>query len=385
MALAVLHCYADYKWTGPSEPVVMLCRELCRLGWRAELACARGPRGEGALAARARAAGLTVHVARDSYSKASLAHYRRHSEGLSRLIEKGGYQVVHAHGSWDHVLAGTAIRRGPCEVPLVRTDHGGRAYSGSLRERLLFSPRWMRHLIVLADRLRARAVDRLRLPPSMVTTVRGAVNVRRFRPVDAPRGIRGQFGLSPADVVFGVVARVQAHRRFDVLLEAVRLVSAQDSRVKLVVLGRGTHRRSILDDPLERMGLRGTVLPLGYRREDYRQVLAMLDAGVMLVPGSDGSCRAAMQMAAMGKPLVVAERGVLPEIVRDGETGMVVRDTPENLAEAMLEVAASPEGRARWGAAARARMETWFSPERQARAVAQVYERVLAASGGPAT
>lgn len=79
----------------------------------------------------------------------------------------------------------------------------------------------------------------------------------------------------------------------------------------------------------------------------------------------------------MEKPLVVAERGVLPDIVRDGETGIVVKDEPDNLAEAILLMAADEQRRRRWGRAARRRMIQRFSPERQAQDVITVYEELL--------
>jgi glycosyltransferase involved in cell wall biosynthesis len=178
-------------------------------------------------------------------------------------------------------------------------------------------------------------------------------------------------------VVFGLVARVQPHRRFDVLLEAFDIVRRHDRRVKLVVLGRGGKKEEILDRPVIQMGLDDTVFPLGYRHDDYQDVLAMLDAGLMLVPGSDASCRAAQQMAAMAKPLVVARRGTLPDIVSDRETGIAVKDSPMRLARAVLEMAESGERRLRWGEAARARMERYFSGDVRTRRIAEVYENLL--------
>jgi glycosyltransferase involved in cell wall biosynthesis len=125
------------------------------------------------------------------------------------------------------------------------------------------------------------------------------------------------------------------------------------------------------------MHLEDTVYPLGYRKDDYKEVLAMCDAGMLLVPGSDGSCRAAMQMAAMAKPLVVANRGVLPEIVLNGQTGIVVNDTPENLAAALLKMGSSAEQRRVWGQAARNRMKEFFSLERQTRDIIDIYKRLV--------
>ena len=378
MSPAVLHCYADYKWTGPSEPVALLCRELARQGWRVELACARARGGPGgSLAAEARKMGLTVHDGFSFSGGPGLSHSLKDIERLSALLESGGFDMVHVHGSWDHVLAAAAMRRSPCRVPVVRTDHKGREYTGNVLERLQFSPRWSDHLLVLSDRLRARAIDRLGLSPDKVTTVRGAVDLARFCPVEAPRAVRARFGLSDSDIILLLVARIQRHRHFDVLLEAAKRVRRSDPRVKIAVLGRGTRKAALLDRPVRKMGLHDTVCPLGYYAEGYRDILAMADAGLMLVPGSDGSCRAAMQLVAMGKPLVVSDRGVLPDIVSDGVTGIVTKDKPDLLAEGILEMAQSAPQRAEWGRAARQRMEVLFSLEGQAKSVVEVYRRLL--------
>jgi glycosyltransferase involved in cell wall biosynthesis len=74
---------------------------------------------------------------------------------------------------------------------------------------------------------------------------------------------------------------------------------------------------------------------------------------------------------------VVANRGVLPEIVLNGQTGIVVNDTPENLAAALLKMGSSAEQRRVWGQAARNRMKEFFSLERQTRDIIDIYKRLV--------
>jgi glycosyltransferase involved in cell wall biosynthesis len=296
---------------------------------------------------------------------------------LRRLILSGGYDLVHCHGTWDHALAFWALQRLRDRVPLVRTDHGGRIYRPGLLSRSFYGYPMTDHLIVLTDRFAVLAVDRLKLSPDRVTSVRGSVDVDHFRPRVRSEPGRRHFGLRPDDVAIGIVARVQRHRRFEVLVRAALYVAWQDSRVKFLVLGRGTHKEELLDRPVVEMGLQDTIIPLGYRTHDYMQTLATFDAGLMLVPGSDGSCRAALEMASMGLPLIVARRGALPDIVEDGRTGIVVEDSPANLARAMLTVAENARRREVWGRRGRARMRQYFTPEREADEVAAVYRRVL--------
>ncbi|MFP4175834.1 MAG: glycosyltransferase family 4 protein [Planctomycetota bacterium] len=377
MTHKILHVYEDYKWTGASEPISVLCRELMRQGWGIELACARSGSNpqKRYLGGQARQMGLKVHEDFYFENDPNLQYNLHDIDRLSRLLEEGDFSVVHAHGSWDHALLAIARRRSPCSAPLVRTDHGGRDFSGHWFERFQLGPRLTDHLVVFTDELRSLAVRRLGRPPETVSRVRGAVDCEDFAPLAPPEGIRGTFGLDADDIVFGIVARVQWHRRFEVLLEAALKFQRRNTRLKIVVLGRGTHKEEILDRPVVEMGLEDTVYPLGYRKEDYREVLAMCDAGLMLVPGSDASCRAAMQMCAMGKPMVVANRGVLPDIVRDGQTGAVVEDTPEKLAEALLRMADSPDRREKQGRAARRRMQEKFSVDRQARRISDIYRQ----------
>ena len=379
MPFPVLHCYADFKWTGPSEPLACLLRELGARGWPVDLACMPDdPSLERTLPRTARQWGVRVldglRFESWPHLRANLADVKR----LTRLIEQGGYGLVHCHGTWDQSLVAWTLRRMGRPIPLVRTDHGARQYRRSALDRWFYGPRFCDHLIVLADLYRAQAMERLGRDPDSVSRVRGAVDVDQWRPMDPPAGLRASLGLSEGDVSIGLVARVQPHRRFEVLIEAAQTVSRRDPRVKIVVLGRGTDKVKLFDRPVLENGLEKTVISGGYRRDDFQQVLAAFDAGLLLVPGSDGSCRAALQMAAMGKPLVVAERGVLPDIVIDGETGIVVDDTPEALAEALLEMAADADRRRQWGEAARRRMIAHFSLSRQADDVEDVYRRVVA-------
>lgn len=379
MPVPVLHCYADYKWTGPSGPVARLCRALTERGWRSDLVCmGAGAATERSLPGRARQMGLTVH---DDFSFGSVLRLWQWGADVRRLrelIDGGDYGLVHCHGSRDHFIGSWAMRGRRGEVPLLRTDHGAHRYRRRLPWRLFYGPAMIDHLIVLSDRFAFQAANLLDVSTDFVSTVRGAVDTEKYRPRTPPEGLRERLGFGEDDVVFGVVSRVQWHRRFDVLLGSAKRVQKLDPRVKIAVCGRGTHKKEILDDPVVQVGLKETVFPLGYRRDDYLDVLATFDAGMMLVPGSDASCRAAMEMAAMEKPLIVSQRGTLPDIVRDGETGMVIDDTPENLAEAMLEMAADPVRRREMGAAARERMKTVFSPDVQAEKVIAVYQQLLA-------
>jgi glycosyltransferase involved in cell wall biosynthesis len=171
---------------------------------------------------------------------------------------------------------------------------------------------------------------------------------------------------------------MQRHRRWEVLLEAMKLAIERAPNLRMLVIGKGTHREQSVIGPARQMGLANHVLFPGYRTDDFVDYLAALDFKVFLMPGSDGTCRAAREAMAMGKPVIAARRGMLPELVPDGVAGLVIDDTPANLADAMVRLAQDAALRARLGEGARHHARTHFRLEDQAAAVAAMYEKLLA-------
>jgi glycosyltransferase involved in cell wall biosynthesis len=204
-----------------------------------------------------------------------------------------------------------------------------------------------------------------------------AIDLARFDPSLPLPDMRARLGADPADVIVGIVARMQRHRRFDVLLEGFALAVKQVPQLRLIILGRGTHQETVAKAPARRLGIADRVLFPGYLRDDYVAALNAFDIKVFLVPGSDGSCRAAREAMALGKPVICARRGMLPEIVADGVTGLVVDDTAENLAAALVRLGGDADLRRRMGQAGREKALREYSPEAEVVAVEKAYDLAI--------
>jgi glycosyltransferase involved in cell wall biosynthesis len=168
---------------------------------------------------------------------------------------------------------------------------------------------------------------------------------------------------------------MQRHRRFDVLLEGVKRARVPGLRV--IVVGRGTNMNEVAVEPARRLGLESVVTFTGYLGKDYLGTVSAFDALLFLVPGSDGTCRALREAMAMGKPVIGARRGMIPELVDDGRTGLVIDDAGENIARAIERLAASRDERVAMGKAGRAKAVASFDIRRQADAVIAAYEAAL--------
>ncbi|MEZ4218897.1 MAG: glycosyltransferase [Myxococcota bacterium] len=222
----------------------------------------------------------------------------------------------------------------------------------------------------------------------MAHGVAGAVDLARFAPrAPAARArVRAGLGLDAAAPLFGVVARIQRHRRFDLVLDAAAALRALAPGARIAILGRGTHAEALVDAPVRARGLGDVVVRLGRRDADYPDVLAALDALLFLVPGSDGGCRAVLEAAACGVPVVASRRGALPELVAAGgaAAGVCVDEGADAIARALASVACAGDAAARERArsAVRAHAERAFAPARLARDLEALYEAARARRAG---
>jgi len=389
----ILHLFANWKWTGPAEPALNLAWWQSREHEVLFLSGQAPPGQQSRIEPQAQARGVATRGGFQLAKHARLRRNRQDAHALGRLLAEWRPHVVHSHLDNDHRIASIAVARTGIGR-LVRTAYDPAGLSHTLRMRLV-ARRALHGLIVTSRASRAGtlasygaggggrpgalAVDGRPLPMALIE---GGVDLSRFDPGRCDRAAaRARLGLEPDDVAVGIVARVQAHRRFEILLDALEQVRRRHRALRLVVIGRGTNIRPLLLDPVEARGLSGAVVPTGYLDGDaFPSALAALDATLFLVPGSDGSCRALREQQAMGLPAIVTPRAPLPDIVQDGRTGLVAEESVDGLAEALERIVADAPWRAKLAAGALASARRRFDLAAQGAATMAFYEEVLAAA-----
>jgi glycosyltransferase involved in cell wall biosynthesis len=376
--MKILHATADWKWTGPAEPMLNAVLGLLARGHTVDVVCPASPPGySGALAERCRERGVQPEFLFERRRGYRPVRDRVEVRRLREKIRDEGYDLVHVHHTRDHLLAWRAMRS--LDTPLVVSWHGGSPLPRASWHRVRLGRRMAPGLVVLSERI-AESTRRLGGAGGCVAVIPGAVDTEQFCPLPRSEELLRELGLAPTQRVLGVVARLQPHRRFDLLLDAFALARRAAPDLRLLVVGRGTRARQVLEEPVEALGLEEAVVRAGYRRHDYREVLSLMDALVFLVPGSDGSCRAVLEAMAMEIPTITTRRGILPETVADGETGSLVEETPGALAEAMLDVWQNPEAWAVRGKAARRQALARHTPGAQAERLERFYRGVIGES-----
>ena len=384
--MKIIHLFANWKWTGPAEPALSTAALQSEQHDVLFASGAGKDDQDSKILPHARARGVNTVEGFHLSKHARVAANREDVRRLVGLLREFEPDIVHTHLDNDHRIASLAMRETGIGL-LVRTAYDAEGLSGGFRTRRL-ARRRLDGLIVTTEHGREftletyggaeRSVSISGRPRPMVLIEPG-IDLGRFDPSRFDRAAaRRELGLEPEHVAVSIVARVQTHRRFDLLLDAVEQLRNMHPEFRLVVAGRGTNIERLLLKPVKERGLEDAVITPGYLEGDaYPRLLAAIDASVFLVPGSDGTCRALREQMAMGLPPLVTPRAPLPEIIEEGTAGFVVQETSDDLVRGIGRLITEPGLRARLGEGAAAVARARFDARLQAEKATLFYEQLL--------
>jgi len=375
--LSILHLLSNRWWTGSAEPALALVRGLLGRRQKVVLGAPSGSQVEDL----ARKAGIPLLEGLRLNPHFHPGAWLHDVHRVNMFLRRTPVDIIHTHLSHDHWVASCALgllnpasRRTPV---CVRTVH-------ALRRPNSLSNRWLlghgaAHLITVSAALRRDIVERLRLPPPRITVIAGAVDGQRFHPAISGERVRQEFELSPTTPLVGIVARLAPSRGHLRLIDAFAQVRRAMPAARLMIVGKGEFRPH-LEQRIAALGLADAVIFSGYREDDLPQILAALDVFVLMAPGSEGSCRAALEAMAVGKPVVAIRTGALQDIVLDGETGLLIDPQADAaLAHAISRLLRGADQARQMGFRGRQRVEHTFSRQRQVDEVMSLYQQLRAA------
>jgi glycosyltransferase involved in cell wall biosynthesis len=210
--------------------------------------------------------------------------------------------------------------------------------------------------------------------------------VLQYHGVDAGRFAPHRRQNRPGDTVkILAVGRLVEKKGYPVLLEAIATVVRTGRRVSLEIVGSGA-QRAALEDRIRRLGLEQIVTLTGARTHQqiataYGSADVFAQASMVLANGDrDGIPNSLLEAMASGVPVVASAVAGIPEVLRDGVTGLLVPSgDADALAHALIRCVDSPGLRQRLGAAARAHVVAELDRRTAARRVASLFEAVALA------
>ena len=366
---------------GAERVILALAAEQLRLGHDVSVLCVDPPGPSGLASALAEAGIPASHLAiRGGLDLRGAAR-------LLAAVRERAPDVLHSHGyKTDVLLAGLRLlASSPALPPLVATNHNWTGASLALQfyERL---DAWaLRSFARVAAVSRASRDEMLArgLSPGRVTVIPNGIPLP-CAPPDRDRARAALAALAPVPPgapLIGYLGRLSAEKGVREL--AAALASPCLEGAHAVLVGEGPLRAEVEEALRQNGAIRRTHL-LGWRA-DAAGLLPAFD--VLVLPSwREGVPLAALEAMAAGVPVVASRVGGMPDVLRDGETGVLVpAKDPGALAAALASLLADGERRRALAAAAGQDLKARFSAPAMARAYLDLYRAAAAGARAPAS
>lgn len=300
---------------------------------------------------------------------------------VAGVLREQAIDVLHTHGGIAGLYGRLAARRAGTPV-VVHTVHGIHYlhYRNPVLRRALIAlerrlSRTTDAVVFVSEADRDRALALRLAPRERLRLVRNGVD-----PLAAPESwrleaLRRELGLEPGDVVIGAVSRLHRQKGVGFLVAAAGLVLARRPEARFLVAGGGPLAAE-LDREVRERGL-GRAFRLLGERSDAAELLALFD--VFVLPSLwEGLPLVLIEAAGLAKPMVASDIDGVREVIRDGETGLLVpAGNPAALAAAILRLLEDRALGRRLGDRARAEIPPVFARSRMIAETQALYRELF--------
>ncbi len=363
----VLHVINGEHYAGAERVQDLLAAELGKHGFQVAFACLKP--GQFPRVRHFREARLYELPMRRSFDV-------RPAWKVAKIVRRENFELIHCHTARSALIGGLASRL--TGVPLIHhvhsptsrdSEHRWRGKFNAIVERM--SLRRASALVAVSGSLGAHIRER-GFSDETITVVPNGVPCRR------PVGPRS---ASKLDWTFGTVALFRPRKGLEVLLRAIAMLKSQGLPVGLHAVGRfetSQYQQQIVR-LTEELDLVDSVHWAGFT-EDIDAELAKMDVFVLPSLFGEGLPMVILEAMAAGVPVVATDVEGIPEAIRDGRDGLIVRpDDSGSLASALERLIRGEVDAVAMRASALSRQAERFSESSMAAGVAEVYRRVLAA------
>lgn len=289
--------------------------------------------------------------------------------GLIRRVEP---DIVHTHGALSGRIAG---RR--CGRVVIYTRHSAFPVPAKLK----YPPgRWVNkwineyysdHIIAVSPAAAENLTDAGISSKRITVMMNGVTPVERKSDEECAT-LRERWSIQEDEFVLGILARIEPYKGHLHILEAMKILTEQGRKVRLLVAGTGAYEEE-LKVKTEQLGLADRVAYLGFQ-SDVSAVLSVLDLQLNASYGTETSSLSILEGLSMGLPAVVSTYGGNPWLIDDGEDGLLFENrNSEDLAACIARLMDEPDTLKRMQTRAVEIFSRRFTAEIFAQNIEQVY------------
>ncbi len=363
LSLSVIHAEWGRHWSGGTLQVVLLLEGLAQQGIDNCLVCPKDSAISQRVAAKVPVQTFPLRGEHD------IPTWWRFAQWLRRFRRQhtASPLILHVHsrrGVLPTLLVGRWLR-----LPIVLHWRVAAPMPSVFR--------YLADAVIAVSQAAAQQAQRAGFPETRIHIIYSGTEAERFAPSPEAQGqARRELGADEASFVVAAAGRLVAGKGYDVLLKAVANLSPTERPI-LLLAGEGP-QEAAMKELANSLGILSQVRFLGFQ-QDIRPILWAADVFVH-VPTHfpEGVPNVILEAMAAGLPVIGSKVGGIPEIVCDGETGLLVPpDDPSALSEALKALRSDPRQRQQMGERAQARVRQYHDAHQIPLRVLAVYQQVL--------
>jgi glycosyltransferase involved in cell wall biosynthesis len=291
--------------------------------------------------------------------------------------------VLHSHKIGSNFWGAMIAPRVP--IPIFVAHEHSWSFEGQPRrkaiDRFLIGRR-ADAFVAVSEADRRRMIEIEKISPETVRFIQNGIpDPQPARPATE---VRAELGFAPDRPLAVAVGTLRPEKAYESVIEAADILRREIPDVGVLIVGGEesdtTTGRAPLEQQIREAGLQDTVYLLGFR-DDVFDIVSAVDVA-LLNSDREGSPLSVMEYMEAAKPVVATRVGGVPDIVVDGETGVLIDPrSPDQLARALADVLGNPERAQAMGEAGRRRRRELYSIDATTRVIEELYLELASAKG----
>lgn len=294
---------------------------------------------------------------------------------LRKLTLKNNIHIIHSNEYKSDMIAFLATRF--IHAKLVTTTHGWLLTTARLKFYEFLDSIIIRFFdkIVAVSKAMREELLKIKIPSSRIVVIETALDFSRIQSGKEKTDLKRELSLPSDTVIIGTMGRLSPERGHVHFLKAAKEIIKTFPKVVFIIVGDGDLKEDLMLQARE-MGIEDRVFFLGFRK-DIANILSSVD---IYVSSSlrDSFGIAVVEAMAAGKPVIATKVGIVPEIIKDDETGITIEPGNSNVIyEAATKLLKDDKLRVKLGISAKQVVTQRFSRQQMVGAYEQLYLTLL--------
>lgn len=297
---------------------------------------------------------------------------------LKKFIKQNNIDVIHTHLSNDLWVLVPALKLAGNKAKLILSKgmESG-VYKKDIFHRYLYNR--VDKIIAVSNFIKENVLKTCPVDQSRVTVIPDGIQLDKYNPeLFDKKSVKKELGFNDFEIIIGMVGRMSPGKGHEILFESARMLMKNEwkNKIKFLVVGGASfgeddYEKKLLSEA-EKLGLKEIMKFTGFQSNTPYYLSAM---DILAFPSNEESFGGTLLEAmAMKLPVVASDSGGVPDIVVNGETGILIsRNNPDALTKALVQLIENKELRETMGNNGRKRAEQHFEMTENIKRIEKIY------------